>query len=556
VALKTRGGKKVLSVDSVLTVNYKLRAKRFGGKGSVERLRSGVHHRERSAKDASGADIDALARRSVLFPVEVSQQLWVNVGTELRKSPRHTARPTPLCRCPSRSGLSRTRAPTGRKKTGRGLETRPRRSAPRLEDARRPPDGGHLRSVATGVGALQGEEPMSSSKVPMELSMRRVVPFLAVVFLGLHAVAWLSALQPGTPTKITHVDAVYPEQARQARVQGVVMVQITIGTDGRVSNARVIRSIPLLDQAALDAVKQWVYDAKSIKAPVTLTVTVPFGVAAPSAAIAPPASRPAAPVPAGGAARAQELITAASKGDTTKVLSLLKNGIDVNVVTIPSDATAVDLLVDHELTALMAATAADHVGTVRALLDAGADVNTQGGGVSALMVAATRPSDNGEKILKLLLARRAAVDAKDRKGDTALHYAARILNHPAVIDLVIVADADPDARGFLGTTPLIGVALAGMTDTRNGPGIFSRAAETAETLIDAGADVNLANDSGLTPLIAAVQNGNVPLVRLLLVEGADVNARGASASGTALSAATRRGYTEIVQLLRKAGAKQ
>jgi TonB family protein len=81
---------------------------------------------------------------------------------------------------------------------------------------------------------------------------------------------------------------VYPEQARQARIQGTVIVQITVGTDGRVSNARVIRSIPMLDQAALDAVKQWVYDPSAIKAPVTLTVSVPFGVNAPPAAAVQP----------------------------------------------------------------------------------------------------------------------------------------------------------------------------------------------------------------------------------------------------------------------------
>jgi TonB family protein len=124
--------------------------------------------------------------------------------------------------------------------------------------------------------------------------MRSVVPFLAVVLLGLHAVPGLSAQQPGTPAKITHVDPVYPEQARQARVQGIVMVQITIGADGRVSNARVIRSIPMLDEAAVNAVRQWVYDAATIKAPVTLTVTVPFAITAPPETSAPRLTRPAA----------------------------------------------------------------------------------------------------------------------------------------------------------------------------------------------------------------------------------------------------------------------
>jgi TonB family protein len=126
------------------------------------------------------------------------------------------------------------------------------------------------------------------------MSMRYLIPLVALFSLGWQAVPGASPQPPAPPAKITHVDPVYPEQARQARIQGSVIVQITVGTDGRVSNARVIRSLPMLDQAALDAVKQWVYDAGAIKAPVILTVTVPFTTDVPSATIAPP---PAASTP-------------------------------------------------------------------------------------------------------------------------------------------------------------------------------------------------------------------------------------------------------------------
>ena len=59
------------------------------------------------------------------------------------------------------------------------------------------------------------------------------------------------------PRPVRHVDAVYPEEARAAGVSGVVIIEVTVGTDGSVAVARVVRSIPLLDQAALDAVYQW-----------------------------------------------------------------------------------------------------------------------------------------------------------------------------------------------------------------------------------------------------------------------------------------------------------
>ena len=63
------------------------------------------------------------------------------------------------------------------------------------------------------------------------------------------------------PTKTKNVNPVYPPIAQSARVQGVVIIEATIGADGRVKDAKVLRSIPLLDQAALDAVKQWTVHA-------------------------------------------------------------------------------------------------------------------------------------------------------------------------------------------------------------------------------------------------------------------------------------------------------
>ena len=62
------------------------------------------------------------------------------------------------------------------------------------------------------------------------------------------------------PKKIFHIDPHYPEIARQARVDGVVLLKATTDVYGRVKNIRVLSSVPLLDQAAIDAVKQWVYE--------------------------------------------------------------------------------------------------------------------------------------------------------------------------------------------------------------------------------------------------------------------------------------------------------
>ena len=58
---------------------------------------------------------------------------------------------------------------------------------------------------------------------------------------------------------ISRKDPVYPPMARQARVRGVVRVEASVGKDGKVTAVKVINGHPLLQQAAADAVKQWVY---------------------------------------------------------------------------------------------------------------------------------------------------------------------------------------------------------------------------------------------------------------------------------------------------------
>jgi protein TonB len=81
------------------------------------------------------------------------------------------------------------------------------------------------------------------------------------------------------PVKIGGNDPVYPAMARVAGVQGMVIIEATIAADGHVMNARILRSLPLLDQAALEAVRQWQYTPtllNGVPVPVVMTVTVTF----------------------------------------------------------------------------------------------------------------------------------------------------------------------------------------------------------------------------------------------------------------------------------------
>jgi protein TonB len=81
------------------------------------------------------------------------------------------------------------------------------------------------------------------------------------------------------PKKIKDVKPVYPAAAEAAKVYGVVILEARIEPDGRVSQARVLRGLPLLDEAALDAVRQWIFTPTLLNnqpVPVLMTVTVAF----------------------------------------------------------------------------------------------------------------------------------------------------------------------------------------------------------------------------------------------------------------------------------------
>jgi protein TonB len=82
------------------------------------------------------------------------------------------------------------------------------------------------------------------------------------------------------PRKIKHVDPRYPEIARRANILGVVLLECLVSEEGRVIRVGVVRSSnPLLDEAAMEAVQQWVYTptlVDGVPVAVILKVTVQF----------------------------------------------------------------------------------------------------------------------------------------------------------------------------------------------------------------------------------------------------------------------------------------
>jgi periplasmic protein TonB len=81
------------------------------------------------------------------------------------------------------------------------------------------------------------------------------------------------------PRKIVDVAPVYPQFAQMGHIEGLVIIEATIDTRGGVQAARVLRSVPFLDEAALAAVRQWRYTPallNGVPVPVIMTVTVNF----------------------------------------------------------------------------------------------------------------------------------------------------------------------------------------------------------------------------------------------------------------------------------------
>lgn len=81
------------------------------------------------------------------------------------------------------------------------------------------------------------------------------------------------------PTRVAYAAPAYPANAQASRIEGNVMLEAIIDVDGSVRDVRIVRSVPLLDRAALEAVSRWRYTPallNGVPVPVIMTVTVSF----------------------------------------------------------------------------------------------------------------------------------------------------------------------------------------------------------------------------------------------------------------------------------------
>jgi ankyrin repeat protein len=208
---------------------------------------------------------------------------------------------------------------------------------------------------------------------------------------------------------------------------------------------------------------------------------------------------------------------------------LLNYGADIN-----------DSSISGNTALLMACGAASPYATVKWLLDNGANPRAKRWGNETALMRASQYSDT--MVIRLLISKGLDVNAHPW-GFTPLMYAARSANWPA-ISCLLNNGADPNIADPTNTTILLWSA------EQNNLG-------AVRALIKKTSDINTIDSiAGMTPLMWAAYNehDNPQIIQTLLDNGAKINIKAKNGS-TALSWAMKKGNTQTVAVLRKAGAE-
>jgi uncharacterized protein len=277
------------------------------------------------------------------------------------------------------------------------------------------------------------------------------------------------------------------------------------------------------------------------------------------------------------------LVDAVKSRNAEAVQALLKQQVDVNTpqgdgatalhwAVHFDDLRTTDLLIragarvnvanDSGVTPLFLACTNRNAAMVEKLVTAGANPNAALLNGETVLMTCSRTGEIGA--VTALLARGANVNAKEPSHDqTALMWAAA-QKHPQVVAALVARGADVRARSRVYTqtvtsevTQRAGREELNYSVMRGGstPLLFAARvgdAESAQVLLEAGADVNDALPNGTSALVEAAHSGQQAVGSLLLDRGADPNA--AAAGYTALHAAVLRGGLDLVKALLAHGA--
>lgn len=194
------------------------------------------------------------------------------------------------------------------------------------------------------------------------------------------------------------------------------------------------------------------------------------------------------------------LISASSRGDEQSVKRLLKQGADVHA----RDETG-------GTTPLIAAAYGNRLEIARILIEAGADVNVKDETQQSAYLISTAEVGDDPRLLKLTLANGANVRSLDSYNGTGLIRAAD-RGYVDVVRELLKTDIDVDHINNLGWTALLEAIILGNCDQRH--------TEVVRLLVEAGADVNLADGNGVTPLQHARQQNCTEIAQILENSGA------------------------------------
>ena len=193
-------------------------------------------------------------------------------------------------------------------------------------------------------------------------------------------------------------------------------------------------------------------------------------------------------------AMSDQLIQAAADGDTASVVALLEGGADV------------DWQGDDGRTAVMAATVGNHVDTVRALIDAEANVDIRDARLDNPFLYAG--AEGLLDILRLTIEAGADPSLTNRFGGTALIPASERGHVEVVRELLTNSDVDVDHVNNLGWTALLEAIVLSNGDERH--------QQVVQLLVDHAADITIGDKDGVTALEHAHQRGFTEIERILV----------------------------------------
>ncbi|MEZ5357377.1 MAG: ankyrin repeat domain-containing protein [Candidatus Zixiibacteriota bacterium] len=223
-----------------------------------------------------------------------------------------------------------------------------------------------------------------------------------------------------------------------------------------------------------------------------------------------------------------DILTAARNGDLQTVKQLISH-----------DKTIVNFKDDRGTTALHLACDSGRTEVAKYLIQNGADLlAVDNDGDTPLHYAAFSGYPD---CIRLLVEKGTPVDVLNTNKSTPLHYAA-MRGKPEAAAVLLDLGADINRQNYDGETPVFIAAAI-------------KNADMIKLLVERGADLEVANNYGRTPLLnTAREGGDIPIARLLLDLGANVNARDRG-DETAIGLATWRGFRELADLLLDRGAE-